>query len=72
MTVFSVQKHCISSQPASLPLSLRKFRLTNFCKIATFQSSINNPSGGGADISLFSGENLESERDFVKYRQGQW
>jgi hypothetical protein len=29
--------------------------LTNFHKIDIFQSTINNPKGGGADISSFSG-----------------
>jgi hypothetical protein len=34
--------------------------------------SINNPQGGGADISLFSGKKAWGQKEmFVKYRQSQ-
>jgi hypothetical protein len=39
--------------------------LTNFHKIDIFQSTINNPQGGGEDISSFLGEKrLGSEGNF--------
>jgi hypothetical protein len=40
--------------------------------IIIHKSSINNPQGGGADISLFSGEkSLGQKETFVKYKQSQ-